>query len=70
MRQPLGDIMIDLVLPFLFQFFHLCHPDGIDGIARHAPIPTRGKRDRAYFGAVRQTGTLKLLVEETPVKRF
>lgn len=47
------------------QRFDLPQPKGGGGIGRHSPVSSGRKAYGSYLGAVRKTGTLELLIEET-----
>ena len=58
-----------LILFFLFsQSFQFRKPDRRAGIAGHPKISSRGNGYCSHLRAVRQTGTLELLSEKSPVK--
>ena len=49
----------------LLQFLR---PEGVDGVGRHPPITSRAERNGSDLWTIRETGTLKLLVEEAAIE--
>ena len=61
--------LLAYVLPLFFLYaLQIGDPNRRTGVAWHPPVSSRREGDGSYFRSVRQTGTLKLLGEKSPVK--